>query len=49
MCRLPLKSLADRETSGSARRLLVRTLGTTNGHFCPGDEIIGDRVDMQRR
>lgn len=42
MCLL-LKTLADRKTSGSA------TLGTTNGQFCPEDEIAGDHVDSEKK
>lgn len=38
---LLLKTLADWKTSGSA------TLGTTNGQFCPEDEIAGDHVDAK--
>lgn len=40
MCLL-LKTPADGKTSGSA------TLGTTNGQFCPEDEIAGDHVDAK--
>lgn len=40
MCLL-LKTLADWKTSGSA------TSGTTNGHFCPEDEIAGDHVEAE--